>query len=101
MTPRFLDRFSEEWDGTVDDSLFDRERWSVKPVVATLAGVLLMSTLGAFPISSLNDVSDAAPAGMYQWSLDSFLVLFKRTLKADLQGKDISDRLAKLAPYLE
>lgn len=70
MTPRFLDRFSEEWDGTVDDSLFDRERWSVKPVVATLAGVLLMSTLGAFPISSLNDVSDAAPAGMYQWSLD-------------------------------
>ena len=70
MTPRFLDRFSEEWDGTVDDSLIDRERWTVKPVVATLVGVLLISTLGAFPISSLNDVSDAAPAGMYQWSLD-------------------------------
>ena len=70
MTPRFLDRFSEEWDETVDDSLFDRERWTVKPVVATLVSVLLISTLGAFPISSLNDVSDAAPAGMYQWSLD-------------------------------
>ena len=70
MTPRFLERFSEESDGTVDDPLFDRERWAVKPVVATLVGVLLISTLGAFPISSLNDVSDAAPAGMYQWSLD-------------------------------
>ncbi len=70
MAPRFLERFSEEWDGTVDEPLFDRERWTVKPVVATLVGVLLISTLGAFPISSLNDVSDAAPAGMYQWSLD-------------------------------
>ena len=56
--------FSSEFDFDGENFVFTNAQMAWGPSigfpVATLVGVLLISTLGAFPISSLNDVSDAA-----------------------------------------
>lgn len=66
---RVLQRLDEEQDEQ-EGAWVEWDVWGAKPVMATLVGILLVSTLGAFPLSALNDASSSAPPGMYQWSLD-------------------------------
>lgn len=66
---RVLQRLDEEQDEQ-EGAWVEWDVWGTKPVMATLVAILLVSTLGAFPLSAINDASSSAPPGMYQWSLD-------------------------------